>query len=176
MDTIKDAEPNKTPAVGEVTVAEQTPAAAGDSTPTGNLAASKDAEGGPGVTEGDTGNSNHDAPGNLTTPRSVRPRLRERRKIRPSSKYADFIVSAKLPHRSTARREPAITNVPDVSGVPSATASMADTVSTSESDTRAQANITFNEVDAKLIEFAELIRNFNSSVTSMDCARLREEF
>ena len=52
MDTIKDAEPNETPDVGEVTVAEQTPAAAGDSTPTGNLAASKDAEGGPGVTEG----------------------------------------------------------------------------------------------------------------------------
>ena len=50
MDTTKDAEPNKTPAVGEVTVAEQTPAAAGSLTPSGNLAASvsKVAEGGPG--------------------------------------------------------------------------------------------------------------------------------
>ena len=50
MDTTKDAEPNKTPAVGEVTVAEQTPAAAGNPTPSGNLAASKGAEGGPGET------------------------------------------------------------------------------------------------------------------------------
>ena len=39
MDTIRDAEPNETPDVGEVTVAEQTLAAAGNPTPTGNLAA-----------------------------------------------------------------------------------------------------------------------------------------
>ena len=115
MDTIRDAEPNETPDVGEVTVAEQTPAAAGDSTPTGNLATSKDAEGGPGVTEGDTGNSNHDAPGNLTTPRSVRPRLRGKRKIRPSSRYSGYILSTKLPHRGTVRKEPAIIDVPDAS-------------------------------------------------------------
>ena len=51
MITTKDAEPNKTQAVGEVTVAEQTLAAAGNPTPSGNLAASKDAEGGPGVTK-----------------------------------------------------------------------------------------------------------------------------
>ena len=48
-------------------------------------------------------------------------------------------------------------------------------VSTSASQTRAQANSTFNEVDAKLIEFAEQIRNFNSSATFMNCATLREE-
>ena len=51
MDTTKDAEPNKTQAVGEATVAEQTPAAAGSLTPSGNLAASasRGAEGGPGA-------------------------------------------------------------------------------------------------------------------------------
>ena len=168
MDPTKDAEPNKTLAVGEATVAEQTPAAVGNPTPSGNLAASKDAEGGPGVTKGGIGNSNHDVPGDLTTPTSVRPGLRGKRKIRPSSRYTGYILSTKLPHRGTVRKEPAIIDVPDASGGPSVTASVADTVSTSESDTRAQANITFNEVDAKLIEFAELIRNFNRSATSME--------
>ena len=72
-------------------------------------------------------------------------------------------------------KEPAIIDAPDAPGGPSVAASMADTISTSESQTRAQANITFNEVGAKLIEFAEQIRNFNSSATSMNCAMPREE-
>ena len=37
MDTTKDAEPDKTPARGETTVAEQTSAAAGNPTSSGNL-------------------------------------------------------------------------------------------------------------------------------------------
>ena len=175
MDTTKDAEPNKTQAVGEATVAKKTPAAADNLTPSGNLASSKDDEGGPGVTKGGTGNLDHDVPEDLTTPTSVRPGLRGKRKIRPSSRYSGYILTTKLPHRGPVRKEPATIDVPDASGGPSVAASMADTVSTSESQTRAQANITFNEVDAKLIEFAELIRNFNSSATSMNCARLREE-
>ena len=73
MDTTKDTEPNKTQAVGEATEAEQTPTAAGNLTPSGNLAASKGAEGGPGVTKGDTGSSDHDMPKDLTTSTSVRP-------------------------------------------------------------------------------------------------------
>ena len=91
MDTTKDAEPNKTPAVGEVTVAEQTPAAAGNPTLSGNLAASKDAEGGPGVTKGGIGNSHLDVPEDPDTPKDVRPNLRGRRKIIPSSRYSEYV-------------------------------------------------------------------------------------
>ena len=176
MDMTKDAEPDKTPARGETTVAEQTSAAAGNPMPSRNLAASKDAEGGPGVTKDGIGSPHHDVPGDPTTPMSVRPKVRGgKMKIIPSSRYSEYVLTTKLPHRGPVRKEPDTINVPDVSGGPSVAASMADTVSTSESQTRAQANITFNEVDAKLIEFAELIRNFNSSATSMNCARLREE-
>ena len=191
MDTTKDAEPNKTPARGETTVAEQTSAAAGNPTPSGNLAASKDAEGGPGVTKDGIGSPHHDVPEDPTTPMSVRPKVR--RKIIPNSKYSEYVMTTKLPHRGPVRKEPDTTNVPDatnvpdtadvpdtidvpdVSGGPSTAASTTDTISTSISQTRAQANITFNKVDAKLIEFAGLIRNFDSSATSMNCAKLRED-
>ena len=106
---------------------------------------------------------------------SIRPGIRGRRKIKPSSRYTGYIISTKLPYRNPARKEPAIIDVPDASGGPSVVGSTAESVSTSASQTRAQANITFNEVDVKLIEFAEQIRNFNSSATSMDCAVLRED-
>ena len=139
------------------------------------MAAFRGAEGGPGVTKDGTGSSDHDMPKDLTTPMSVRPGLRGKRKIKPSSRYSGYIISTKLPHRNPAGKEPAIIDVPDASGGPSVVASTAESVSTSASQTRAQANIIFNEVDAKLIEFAEQIRNFNSSATSMDCAVLREE-
>ena len=97
MDTSRGNEPDGTQVVGETTATEQAPPATGNLTPSGNLAASKDAEGGPGVTKGGTGNSDHDTPKDLSTPVSVRPGLRGRRKIKPGSRYSGYILSTKLP-------------------------------------------------------------------------------
>ena len=86
MDTSRGNEPDKTQAVGETTTTEQAPPATGSPTPSGDLAASRDAEGGPGVTGGGAGSSEHDAPKDPSTPVSVRPSLRTKRKTKPNSK------------------------------------------------------------------------------------------
>ena len=52
---------------------------------------------------------------------------------------------------------------------------MTGSVSTTASHTRTQADIVFDNMDAKLIGLAEQIRNFNRSSTSMECASLRED-
>ena len=138
MDTSKSNEPDKTQAVGETTTTEQAPPATGSPTPSGDLAASRDAEGGPGVTRGGAGNSEHDAPKDPSTPVSVRPGFRAKRKTNPNSKYSDFILNTRLPYRNPTRKEPDIVIVPNESGGPSGAASVTGSVSTTASQTKAQ--------------------------------------
>ena len=118
MDTSKSNEPNNTQTVGEAATTEQAPPATGSPTPSGDLAASRDAEGGPGVTGGDAGSSEHNVPKDPSTPVSVRPALRTKRMIKPNPKYSGFIINARLPYRAPTRKEPDILTVPDVSRGP----------------------------------------------------------
>ena len=139
------------------------------------MAASRDAEGGPGATGGGAGSSEHDVPKDPSTPVSVRPSLRHKRMTKPNPKYSDFILNTRLPYRDLTRKEPDIVTVPDGSRGPSGATSVTGPVSTTASQTKAQAGILFNKMDAKLIKYAVQIRNFNRSSTSMECAALKED-
>ena len=80
------------------------PPTTGNSVPLVDLAASRDAEGGPAATGGGAGSSEHDVPKDPSTPVSVRPSLRHKRMTKPNPKYSDFILNTRLPYRDLTRK------------------------------------------------------------------------
>ena len=152
------------------------PPTTGNPVPLVDLAASGDAEGGPGATGGGAGNSDHDVPKEPPTP-SSRPTLnpRHKRRTKPNSKYDNFILNTKLPLRDLTREVADRVTIPDESRGLSRASSVTGSVSTTISQTQMQASIVFDSTDASLRVLAERVRNFNRSSTSTECASLRED-
>ena len=73
MDTSKSNDPKDTQTVGDAATPGQALPTTGGPAPSVDLAASGDAEGGPGATGGGAGNSEHDVPKDPSTPMSTRP-------------------------------------------------------------------------------------------------------
>ena len=149
------------------------PPTTGSPVPLVDLAASGDAEGGPGATGGGAGNSDHDVPKEPPTPTST-PTLnpRHKRRTKLNSKYDNYILNAKLPLRDPTREVAERVTIPDDSRGLSGASSVTGSVSTTVSQTRTQAGIVFDNMDAILRGLAVRVRNFNKSSTSTDCASL----